>query len=130
MNRRIALAALLLALTAARPAPRAAAPAPLPDVVRVAMVTDQGTIMLDLDATDDPVHGEQEGRFFRGYYDHYCYLPLYVFCGRHLLAAKSLRWSLACSTPTIASAIGGSLAMAGKSAWRASSNLSSTRLAF
>ena len=45
-------------------------------------------IMLDLDATDDPVHGEQEGRFFRGYYDHYCYLPLYVFCGRHLLAAK------------------------------------------
>jgi hypothetical protein len=45
-------------------------------------------IILDLDATDDPVHGEQEGRFFRGYYDHYCYLPLYVFCGRHLLAAK------------------------------------------
>jgi Transposase DDE domain group 1 len=44
-------------------------------------------IILDLDATDDPVHGEQEGRFFRGYYDHYCYLPLYVFCGRHLLAA-------------------------------------------
>ncbi len=45
-------------------------------------------IILDLDATDDPVHGEQEGRFFRGFYDHYCYLPLYVFCGRHLLAAK------------------------------------------
>jgi Transposase DDE domain group 1 len=45
-------------------------------------------IILDLDATDDPVHGEQEGRFFRAYYDHYCYLPLYVFCGRHLLAAK------------------------------------------
>jgi len=45
-------------------------------------------IILDLDATDDPVHGEQEGRFFRGYYDHYCYLPLYIFCGRHLLAAK------------------------------------------
>ena len=45
-------------------------------------------IILDLDATDDPVHGEQEGRFFRGYYDCYCYLPLYVFCGRHLLAAK------------------------------------------
>jgi hypothetical protein len=41
-------------------------------------------IILDLDATDDPVHGEQEGRFFRGYYDCYCYLPLYVFCGRHL----------------------------------------------
>jgi len=45
-------------------------------------------ITLDLDATDDPVHGEQEGRFFHGYYGHYCYLPLYVFCGRHLLAAK------------------------------------------
>ena len=44
--------------------------------------------MLDLDATDDPLHGEQEGRFFHGYYDGYCYLPLYVFCGRHLLAAK------------------------------------------
>jgi Transposase DDE domain group 1 len=46
------------------------------------------TIVLDLDATDDPVHGEQEGRFFHGYYDCYCYLPLYVFCGHHLLAAK------------------------------------------
>jgi hypothetical protein len=45
-------------------------------------------IILDLDATDDPVHGEQEGRFFSGYYDCYCYLPLYIFCGRHLLAAK------------------------------------------
>ncbi|MFL5003274.1 MAG: IS1380 family transposase [Xanthobacteraceae bacterium] len=45
-------------------------------------------IVLDLDATDDPVHGEQEGRFFHGYYDCYCYLPLYVFCGHHLLAAK------------------------------------------
>jgi hypothetical protein len=45
-------------------------------------------IVLDLDATDDPVHGNQEGRFFHGYYDCYCYLPLYVFCGRHLLAAK------------------------------------------
>src|SRR3989440_4885367 len=48
-------------------------------------------IVLDLDATDDPVHGEQEGRFFHGYYDCYCYLPLYVFCGRHLLAAKLRR---------------------------------------
>jgi hypothetical protein len=45
-------------------------------------------IILDLDATDDPLHGDQEGRFFHGYYDNYCYLPLYVFCGRHLLAAK------------------------------------------
>lgn len=45
-------------------------------------------IILDLDATDDPIHGGQEGRFFHGYYDNYCYLPLYIFCGRHLLAAK------------------------------------------
>jgi hypothetical protein len=45
-------------------------------------------IVLDLDATDDPLHGMQEGRFFHGYYDCYCYLPLYIFCGEHLLAAK------------------------------------------
>ena len=45
-------------------------------------------ITLDLDATDDPLHGDQEGRFLHAYYDCYCYLPLYVFCGRHLLAAK------------------------------------------
>jgi hypothetical protein len=45
-------------------------------------------IILDFDATDDPLHGEQEGRFFHGYYDCYCYLPLYVFCGRDLLVAK------------------------------------------
>ena len=45
-------------------------------------------IILDLDATDDPLHGHREGRFFHGYYDCYCYLPLYIFCGRHLLAAK------------------------------------------
>jgi Transposase DDE domain group 1 len=48
-------------------------------------------IILDLDATDDPLHGEQEGRFFHGYYDCYCYLPLYVFCGRDLLVAKLRR---------------------------------------
>jgi hypothetical protein len=48
-------------------------------------------ITLDLDATDDPLHGHQEGRFFHGYYDCYCYLPLYIFCGRHLLAAKLRR---------------------------------------
>jgi hypothetical protein len=48
-------------------------------------------IVLDLDATDDPLHGHQEGRFFHGYYDCYCYLPLYVFCGRHLLAATLRR---------------------------------------
>ena len=48
-------------------------------------------ITLDLDATDDPLHGEQEGRFFHGYYRCYCYLPLYIFCGRHLLVAKLRR---------------------------------------
>jgi hypothetical protein len=45
-------------------------------------------IVLDLDATDDPLHGQQEGRFFHGYYGHYCYLPLYVFAGDHLLCAR------------------------------------------
>jgi hypothetical protein len=45
-------------------------------------------IILDLDATDDPLHGNQEGRFFHGYYGHYCYLPLYVFCGEFLLCAR------------------------------------------
>ena len=45
-------------------------------------------IILDLDATDDPIHGNQEGRFFHGYYGGYCYLPLYIFCGEFLLAAK------------------------------------------
>lgn len=48
-------------------------------------------IILDLDATDDPIHGDQEGRFFHGYYDSYCYLPLYIFCGRHLLVSKLRR---------------------------------------
>lgn len=48
-------------------------------------------IILDLDATDDPLHGHQEGRFFHGYHDCYCYLPLYIFCGRHLLVAKLRR---------------------------------------
>lgn len=45
-------------------------------------------IVLDLDATDDPLHGNQEGRFFHGYYRHYCYLPLYIFCGDFLLCAR------------------------------------------
>lgn len=44
-------------------------------------------LVLDLDATDDAVHGQQEGRFFHGYYDHYCFMPLYVFAGHELLAA-------------------------------------------
>jgi hypothetical protein len=45
-------------------------------------------IVLDLDATDDPLHGHQLGRFFHGYYKNYCYLPLYIFCGDHLLCAR------------------------------------------
>ena len=44
-------------------------------------------LVLDFDATDDPVHGHQEGRFFHGYYDRYCFLPLYVLCGDHLLVS-------------------------------------------
>jgi hypothetical protein len=58
------------------------------DLFLEAHVAPPAQIVLDLDATDDPVHGRQEGRFFHGYYRCYCYLPLYVFCGRHLLAAK------------------------------------------
>lgn len=53
-------------------------------------------IVLDFDATDDLVHGDQLGRHFHGYYDAYCFLPLYVFCGKHILAAPILhpvRWS-------------------------------------
>jgi len=45
-------------------------------------------IVIDLDATDTPLHGRQENRFFHGYYNHYCYLPLYIFCGDHLLRAR------------------------------------------
>ena len=59
-------------------------------------------IILDLDATDDPLHGEQEGRFFHGYYDCYCYLPLYVFCGRHLLAAKLRRANIDAAAGSVA----------------------------
>ena len=61
------------------------------DVFLDAYGTPPEEIVLDLDATDDPLHGQREGRFFHGYYDCWCYLPLYVFCGRHLLAAKLRR---------------------------------------
>jgi hypothetical protein len=47
-----------------------------------------GQIILDMDTTDLPLHGKQEGRFFHGYYDNYCYLPLYVFCGEHVLCTR------------------------------------------
>jgi hypothetical protein len=59
-------------------------------------------IMIDLDATDDPLHGHQEGRFFHGYYDSYCYLPLYIFCDRHLLAAKLRRANIDASAGAVA----------------------------
>jgi hypothetical protein len=58
-------------------------------------------IILDLDATDDPVHGQQEGRFFHGYYNCYCYLPLYIFCGRHLLAARLRRSDIDASAGSV-----------------------------
>ncbi len=47
-----------------------------------------GKSTLDVDTTDLPLHGKQKGRFFHCYYDHYCYLPLYVFCGQHVLCAR------------------------------------------
>lgn len=49
--------------------------------------TPPARIVLDVDATDDPVHGDQLGRFFHGYYKNYCFLPLYIFCGDHPLLA-------------------------------------------
>ena len=58
-------------------------------------------IVLDLDATDDPIHGGQEGRFFHGYYGCYCYLPLYVFCGDHLLAARLRRANIDASAGAV-----------------------------
>jgi hypothetical protein len=60
-----------------------------------------GRITLDLDATDDPIHGQQEGRFFHGYYDCHCYLPLYVFCGDQLLAAKLRRANIDASAGSV-----------------------------
>lgn len=60
----------------------------LVDLFLQAHPTPPAELILDLDATDDPVHGAQEGRFFHGYYGHYCYLPLYIFAGEHLLGAR------------------------------------------
>jgi hypothetical protein len=71
-----------------RASPAGATFAPKCDVFLDAHTAPPSQIILDLDATDDPLHGHQEGRFFHGYYDNYCYLPLYVFCGRHLLVSK------------------------------------------
>lgn len=71
------------------------------DLFLEAHATPPREIVLDLDATDDPLHGHQEGRFFHGYYDCYCYLPLYVFCGRHLLAAKLRRSNIDASAGAV-----------------------------
>ena len=60
----------------------------LVDLFLEAHDTAPAEIILDVDATDDPLHGHQEGRFFHGYYRHYCYLPLYIFCGEQLLCAR------------------------------------------
>lgn len=58
-------------------------------------------IVLDVDATDDPLHGKQEGRFFHGYYKSYCYLPLYIFCGEFLLCAKLRRSNIDASAGAV-----------------------------
>jgi hypothetical protein len=58
-------------------------------------------IILDADATDDPIHGHQEGRFYHGYYDCYCYLPLYIFCGEFLLCARLRRADIDASAGTV-----------------------------
>ena len=58
-------------------------------------------IILDLDATDDPLHGTQEGRFFHGYYGDYCYLPLYIFAGSHLLCARLRRSNIDASAGAV-----------------------------
>ena len=58
-------------------------------------------IILDADATDDPIHGNQEGRFYHGYYGHYCYLPLYIFCGEFLLCARLRRSDIDASAGTV-----------------------------
>jgi hypothetical protein len=60
----------------------------LVEIFLEASATPPEEIVLDLDATDDPVHGNQEGRFFHGYYGHYCYLPLYLLCGDFLLRVR------------------------------------------
>jgi hypothetical protein len=60
-------------------------------LVEVFIESQEGTpeqIVLDVDTTDLPLHGQQEGRFFHGYYDSYCYLPLFIFCGEHVLCAR------------------------------------------
>src|SRR5262245_5779096 len=75
--------------------------APLLREADLAMGLTAKRLILDLDATDDPLHGSQEGRFFHGYYRCYCYLPLYIFCGRHLLVAKLRRANIDASAGSV-----------------------------
>jgi len=86
----------------------------LVDIFLEAHTTPPTQIVLDLDVTDTPLHGEQEQGFFHGYYGHYCYLPLYIFCGEHLLCARqrpsirtparvrSKRWSVSSTRSAVA----------------------------
>jgi hypothetical protein len=60
----------------------------LVDIFLDSFAEERKEMVLDLDSTDDPLHGNQEGRFFHGYYGHYCYLPLYIVCGEHVLCAR------------------------------------------
>jgi hypothetical protein len=71
------------------------------DVFLRAHKTPPAEIVLDVDATDDPLHGNQEGRFFHGYYKNYCYLPLYIFSGEHLLCARLRSSNIDASAGTV-----------------------------
>jgi hypothetical protein len=71
------------------------------DVFLQAHPTPPAELVLDLDATDDPLHGAQEGRFFHGFYGHYCYLPLYIFAGEHLLCARLRRANIDASAGAV-----------------------------
>lgn len=73
----------------------------LVDLFLDAHETPPESIVLDLDATDDPLHGSQEGRFFHGYYGCYCYLPLYIFCGDHVLLARLRRSNIDASSGSV-----------------------------
>jgi hypothetical protein len=71
------------------------------DVFLRAHKTPPAEIVLDVDATDDPLHGNQEGRFFHGYYKNYCYLPLYIFSGENLLCARLRSSNIDASAGTV-----------------------------
>ena len=73
----------------------------LVDVFVESYAAPPGEVWLDLDATDDPTHGRQQGRFFHGYDRHYCYLPLYIFCGEHLLCARLRPSNIDASTGSV-----------------------------